>query len=70
MKRKYNKDGTVSVYSMPQPLYNAINAILCGVELSFDENEEGDFQCDGGSVCITLTPIQMKMLKDIDWYIS
>lgn len=70
MKRKYNKNGTVSVYNMPEPLYDAINTILCGVEHSFDENEEGDFQCDGVSVCITLSSRQMNMLKDIDWYIS
>lgn len=55
---------------MPEPLYDAINTILCGVEHSFDENEEGDFQCDGVSVCITLSSRQMNMLKDIDWYIS
>ena len=69
MKVKYNKDGTISVYSIPEPLFDAINAILSGVEYSFDSNEEGDFESDGVSVCIVLSPRQKKMLEDINWYI-
>lgn len=69
MKVKYNKDGTVSVYSIPESLFDAINAILSGVEYSFDENNEGDFECDGVSVCIVLSPRQKKILEDINWYI-
>lgn len=69
MKVKFNKDETVSVYGMPKPLFDAVNAILSGVEFSFDKNEEGDFQCDGVSVCIMLSPRQIQMLEEINWYI-
>lgn len=67
MKKRFNKNGTVTINQMPMDLYWAIDSILRSSERAFEWNEEESAWWSNTDFICELSPKEKKELDKNGW---
>ena len=67
MKKRFNKNGTVTISQMPKDLYWAIDSILRSSERAFEWNEEESAWWSNADFICELSPNEKKALDKNGW---